>query len=236
MVVTALVSHAHIGPYVAVAVVGFVDQSVTAVPMLASVKEATVGAATYVVRNPVLQPLKLESPQSASFRFQQNEAQQYVVDAAVKATVGPLALFGTVRVVPQHRSAGVGVGMLESRRATSKDRTHARRFEPRLELRISSTDVVTIDRSGMHKVATTVVLLSMRSPRPILRTRQASVMPRAVAVLQLLTSPLKADAPSQMLAMLDAQAVLMSSLNVVLVIRIWYMLVTALVSHAHIGP
>jgi hypothetical protein len=156
-----------------------------------------------------------------------------VVDAAVKATVGPLALFVTVRVVPQHRSAGVGAGILESRRATSKDRTHVRRFEPRLELRISNTDFVTIDRSGMHWVATTVVLLSMRSPRPILRTRRASAMPSAVAVLQLLT---KADAPSQMLAILDAPAVLMSSLNVVLDIKIWYMLVTALVSHAHIGP
>ena len=59
----------------------------------------------------------------------------------------------------------------------------------------------------------------------------------AAAVFQLLTSPSKADSPLKMLAMLDAQAVLMSSsLNVVLDIKIWYMLVTALVSHAHIGP
>ncbi len=239
-----------------------------------------------------------------------------MVDAAVKATVGPFVLFVTVRVVPQHRCAGVGVGILESRRATSKDRTHARRFEPRLELRISSTDLVTIDRSGMHWVATTAVLLSMRSPRPMLRTRRASAMPSAVAVLQLLTSPSKADAPSQMLAMLDTQAVFqlltsplkafaelntpamvatravvhfarswlkvkavaplkrlamlvtlaifqlpilqlkadapekactlfntlavfqfeMSSLNVVLGIKIWYMVVTALVSQSAIGP
>jgi hypothetical protein len=61
----------------------------------------------------------------------------------------------------------------------------------------------------------------------------------ALAVFQLPILQLKADAPEKACAMFSTLAVFqfeMSSLNVALDIKIWYMQLTALVSHAHIGP